>query len=413
MKARFPKRKGHTGRPMIVFEVLRQPGFTPLWLSTGLNHSGHFLRSTIQSWLVLQLTNSSAWVGMVNGLPVVVTAPLTFFAGAIADQTDTRRLLIWTRAATALLCFLVAYLISSGAINVLQLLALATALNAAYYLAFPANQTYVVSLVGPERLLAANSLVNGFGFAFNILAPSLAGYAAARLGIDWVFYALSLGYGLAMLLLLITPPPPGGDVPSGGGIFRQILEGFLYVRPRPGLAWVFYLAVVSILGAPFHTVLPAVARDGLGLGAGGFGLIVASQGVGSLIGTLVLLTRGQIPRKGLAMLCGGLIWAVGMIAIGASQELWQAILAGVMMGFSPPLWMNSVQTVTMTAVPARMRARMAGLFALCFQMVPVGYLIGGLLADAVGPAQAMLLLGYCAVLAHIPPLFSRQFREIG
>ena len=102
-----------------------------------------------------------------------------------------------------------------------------------------------------------------------------------------------------------------------------------------------------------------------------------------------------------------------MIAIGSSQAIWQAMLAGVLMGFSPPLWMNSVQTVIITAVPAPMRARMAALFALSFQMVPAGYLLGGFLADAFGAALILQLLGFAGVLAHMPPLFSRQFREIG
>ena len=129
-----------------------------------------------------------------------------------------------------------------------------------------------------------------------------------------------------------------------------------------------------------------MARDELGAGAAGFGLVVASQGVGSLAGTVALLAYGQLPRKGLAMLAGGTIWAIGMLAIGSSQAIWQAMLAGMLMGLAPPLWMNSVQTVIITAVPAPMRARMAALFALSFQMVPAGYLLGGFLADAFGPA---------------------------
>ena len=398
---------------MTVLQTLRQPGFLPLWLSTGINHSGHFLRGTIQSWLVLQLTNSSAWVGLVNGLPVVVTGPLSFFAGAIADRGDARQLLIWTRATTGFLCFLTAFLITAGIIDAVQLVALAAALNVAYYLAFPANQIYIVALVGPERLLTANGLVNGFGFGFNFIGPALAGYAAARLGIDSVYYALGLAYLVATVLLLRAPPAQTDGPGMAGSILGRVLAGIAYVKTQPGLAWVFYLALLSVSGAPFQIILPAMARDELGAGAAGFGLVVASQGVGSLVGTFALLAYGQLRRKGLAMLVGGLLWATGMIAIGSSQAIWQAMLAGVVMGFSPPLWMNSVQTVIITAVPADMRARMAALFTLAFQMVPAGYLLGGALADAFGPALTLQLLGLASVFAHLPPLLSRQFRQIG
>ncbi len=398
---------------MLALDALRQPGFTLLWFSTGINFSAYFLRNTIQGWLVLQLTNSSTWVGLVNGLPVIVTAPLSFFAGAILDRSDARLLLIWVRAASAFTCFLIAFLISAQIINVYQLLALATVLNAAFYLGFPANQTYILALVGPERLLSANALVNGFGFGFNFVGPALAGYAAAQLGIDSVYYGLGLAYLVAVLTLLRAPTVPAEDGHVSGNLLRKVLIGIAYVRTRPGLAWIFYVALLGIVGAPFNAVLPAMARDELGLGAAGFGLIVGGQGIGSLIGSLVLLVRGQIRRKGLAMLAGAAIWTSGMITIGSAQELWQAIAAAVLMGFSPPLWMNSVQTVIMTEVPGQMRARMAALFALSFQMVPAGYLIGGIMADAIGPAATLQVLGAAGLLLHLPPLFSRQFREIG
>ncbi len=398
---------------MLALDALRQPGFTLLWISTSVNFSAFFLRSTIQGWLVLQLTNSSTWVGLVNALPVIVSAPLSFFAGAIADRGDVRKLLIWARAASAFTCFLTAFLITAQVINVYQLLALATVLNAAFYLAFPANQTYILALVGSERLLSANALVTGFGFGFNFVGPSLAGFAAAQLGIDSVYYALGLAYLVAALTLLRTPPAPVEGPRPATNMLRDVLAGIAYVRTQPGLAWVYYVALLGISGSPFLAILPAMARDELGLGAAGFGLIAGSQGVGSLFASSAMLARGQVQRKGVAMVAGAVIWATGMIIVGSAQEIWQAIAAGVLMGFSPPLWMNSAQTVIMTAVPGPMRARMAALFALAFQMVPLGYLLGGILADAFGPGLALQLLGVIGILLHLPPLLSRDFRDIG
>ena len=167
----MPPARTRGARPMSALDAIAQRGFVALWLSTGINHSGQFLRGTIQSWLVLQLTNSSAWVGVVNGFPVIVSAPLSFLAGALADRSDPRRILMWTRAATSFFCFVTAYAITAGFVNVYLLVVLATILNASYYLSFPSNQTFIVALVGPERLLAANSLINGVGFGLNFILP--------------------------------------------------------------------------------------------------------------------------------------------------------------------------------------------------------------------------------------------------
>lgn len=398
---------------MVALDIFRQPGFRLLWFACGIYHSGYFVRSTIQGWLALQLTNSSTWVGLVNGLPVVVTAPLSLFVAGVSVSGDARLWLIRARIATALLCFLAAYLITAEIIDPLQLLALSASLNAIYYLAFPANQTYLLSLVGPQRLLAANTLVNGLGFGFNFIAPSLAGYVAARFGIDSVYTALALAHLVAMLALARTPARPTGARHSSASPLGGMLAGIALVASRPGLAWVLYLAVLSVSGAPFQAVLPAMARDGLGLDAVGFGLIAGSQGAASLVGTFVLLAYGQIRRKGMAMLAGGLMWSAGMILVGSSQELWQAMLAAAVMGLAPPLWVNSVQTLMMTAVPAPLRTQVATLFTLAFQMVPAGHLLGGFLADAIGPVQTLQLLGSLGALAHLPPLLSRRFRRIG
>ncbi len=398
---------------MVALDVLRQPGFTLLWIACGIYHSGYFVRSTIQGWLALQLTNSSTWVGLINGLPVVVTAPLSLLAGGALDRGDARLWLMRARLATALLCFLTAYLVTTGFIDPLQLLAISAALNAVYYLAFPANQAYLLALAGPERLLTANTLVNGLGFGFNFIAPSLAGYVAARIGIDSVYAALALAHLVAVLALARIPARATAAGRSPTSAFAGIVAGIVAVGSRPGLAWVLYLAALSVSGAPFQAVLPAMARDGLGLDAAGFGFIAGSQGASSLVATFVLLARGQIRRKGLAMLSGGVMWSAGMILVGSSQELWQAMLAAALMGLAPPLWVNSVQTLMMTAVPGSLRARVATLFTLAFQMVPAGYLLGGFLADSIGPGSTLQLLGSIGALAHLPPLLSRRFRNIG
>ncbi len=394
-------------------DALRQRGFLMLWLSTGINHSAFFLRSVIQGWLVLQLTNSSTWVGLVNGLPVVVSAPITFVAGSIADRYDPRQILIWTRMATAFLLFMTGFLISTGTVDVYKILLLAMGLNSAYYLAFPANQTFILTLVGPERLLTANALVNGFGFGFNFIGPAAAGFLAAQLGIDSVYYALGLAYVAAMVTVWFTPAQSPGARAGGSSMFGDVVAGLAYVRTRPGLAWILYVALLSVIGAPFNAILPALARDGLGLDAVGFGVLAGSQGIGSLIGSYIILRHGLFRRKGLAMLGGALIWTTGMLLMGSSSHLWQAVLVGVGMGFSPPLWMNSAQTVILTAVPPAMRSRMASLFALAFQAVPAGYLLGGVLADMMGPADTLKVLAVIGMLLHAPPLFSREFRSIG
>ena len=129
-------------------ETIRQKNFVYLLLGTALERMSFRVREMGQAWLVLQLTDSKLWVGLVNGLPVFPVLMLSLWGGVLADRGNRRALLIRTRFVLAGLAFIVAFLITSGAINVWLLLLLA--MPAALFTSFgvTATQTLMYDIVG-------------------------------------------------------------------------------------------------------------------------------------------------------------------------------------------------------------------------------------------------------------------------
>src|SRR5262249_17771494 len=166
-------------------------------------------------------------------------------------------------------------------LTIAWLLAMATANGLIVAFEIPARQSLVIELVGREDLPGAIALnSSGFNLA-RIVGPSIGAVILACLGIAWCFGVHALSYiavlvGLFMSQLPEWLPPERLIAPLEG-----IREAIDYVRDTPTVSSLLWLVTVfSVLGVPYLTLMPVVARDKLGLGAGGYGGVLACVGIG-------------------------------------------------------------------------------------------------------------------------------------
>ena len=169
--------------------------------------------------MVLELTDSDAWVGAVNGLPAIPAAGVVLFAGVMADRIDRRILLVWGRIAMAVIGLAMGLLVAAGVVSAWQLLLLATVFTIARVVAVVASQTLVVDVVGRKRLFIGNAV---YGTTFNLAffaGPAVGGLLIAEFGSDTAFLAAGLVLVIAAgAAFFIRIPPPRPDSP---GVFRN------------------------------------------------------------------------------------------------------------------------------------------------------------------------------------------------
>ena len=127
-----------------------------------------------QSWLVLELTDSSFLVGLVNAMPAMALLVLSPIGGVIADRYDRRLVALYGRLVVAIMSYFVAFLVGSGAIEWWHLMVTGVLIGIAFALSNPATQTIVMDVVGRERMVAAQSLNTTVSNLGNMIGPDVA-----------------------------------------------------------------------------------------------------------------------------------------------------------------------------------------------------------------------------------------------
>ena len=372
--------------------LLEHRNFRIFWFGQTLSLIGTWMQTMAQGWLALELTNNAffvAFVGTVGALPIVL---LSLQAGVVADRYDKLKLVRAMQAlmlceALALFAFTV-----TGRITIGWLLALAAMNGVFSSFEIPARQAMIVELVGREDLPGAIALnSSGFNIA-RIIGPAIGAVVIASAGLAWCF-ALNAASYLAVLLGLFLIRLPRFVRPEiiGSGS-AAIREGLRYMLRTPQIRVLMTVVTVfSIFGAPYLTLMPVVARDRLGTGAGGYGSLLTAVGIGGLSGALFLAAVGSRIDRGrlLALSTAGFSLLVLVLAALTSFRIaWPLLLViGCAMILNGALSNSILQTL----VPDEFRGRLMAAYSLVVVGLSqvVGNFFAGVIARAFGPHWAI------------------------
>jgi MFS family permease len=390
-------------RSLNPFRVLvRHRNFRLFWTGQTLSLIGTWMQSMAQGWLALQLSDSAFVVGLVTAIGSLPVLLFSLHAGALADRTDKLRLMVGMQALMLVEAALLWWFVWSGHITVGWLLVLAAGNGVFNAFEIPARQALMVELVGRDDLqdaIALNS--SGFNLA-RIVGPSLAAAVIAGAGLAWCF-AVNAGSYLAVLIgFMFIRLPPYVATPAAGTPWEGVREGLRYMRSTR-LVWALMrlVTVYAVLGIPYLTLMPVVARDLLRIGAAGYGVLLASVGIGGLAGALFLASVGQRFRRGTLLTLSSLAFCVLLIVFSLVRSVALAqpilLLAGFTMILNSALSNGSLQTV----VPDAYRGRLMSAYS--FVVVGLSQVVGAFVAGgvarlvgvdwAIGGA-AVLMLGY-------------------
>ncbi|HEU0073352.1 MAG TPA: MFS transporter [Dehalococcoidia bacterium] len=406
-----------TGRLSAPAELLSIPGFLQLGLSNALSQSFAMrMQGLAVAWVVLEMTGSQMWLGIVNGVPAISVVLFSLLGGVLADSRDARRVLIAVRSGLGAAAFLALVLISTGQIRIEHLLIyglLAVGLSA---IDLPVGRTLMLQMVGPERLMNANAMQN-FGMNLvNIAAPTSMAILIGVAGSGAAFGVLGAGYVLGTLTLLkarlsVTPIAPAA--PRRSQPVEELIAGLVYVRSTPRVAALVSLGFLMPFAGVYFAMIPTFARDVLSAGAGGLGLMVAAFSLGSLAGSMLLVMSQGIRRRGGKVAVLGILFGAGMIGFAVSESLLLSSAISLSMGFIAAFWQNMVTTMVQTVAAPEMRGRTLSVFTMGFQLASLGWLIGGVTASLAGPEAAVAIAGICfAGFSTLIFTVSKEAREV-
>ena len=375
------------------------------------------MQSLAQSWLVLTLTNSPAALGLIGVFQFGPTLILGIPAGVLVDRLPKRLLLIFTQVSATVITGLLAIQVALQRVELWQIYAAALALGVVSSLDMPARQAFVVDLVGPEDLTNGIALNSAQFNTTRIVGPAIAGFVLGVFGPAISFIANAVSYipVVIALMMMRANGEPRRDANTGSPVER-LREGLAYARRTPEVMLPIVLAgLMAIFGMNFAVWAPLLARDWLDIGASGFGLLMSSLGVGSLIGALTLAFTGR-RTSARALLSTALLFGIFEIALGLVSEfglpaaLAMALMAGT--GFAMSMTMTRANSTVQTNTPDHLRGRVMSIYLTVFAgSTPIGAALAGLLSDVWGAPAAVITGG--AVVALVALLVGYRLSAVG
>ena len=372
---------------------------------------GHRAEYVTFAWMVWEVTHDAlhlGYLGLAQGLPLVV---FQLWGGVLADRMNRVRLLLATQVLTTA-TLLVAFGLSALAlIRVEHLLALAALSNTFRAFDEPTRMSMVPQMVGRARLANAVALGSIPWQAGRMIGPSITGILIAAFGGTVGLAIAAVASGMALVMYARLRVDTKSAAPAGH-MGTQLVEGLSFVRHNFVFAALICLALFNaVFGLSYVTLLPIFADVYFQTGSTGFGLLNAAHGTGALVGTLIVAyLAARFRRRGLIILVGAAGMGLGLAIFSQSRGLWLAlpVLAGV--GFSNTFYLTQVSTHLQQAVPDHLRGRVMSLYALCWNLLPLGGLLGGVLAAAVSARFAVLVGGAMVAANALVLLASRRLR---
>jgi MFS family permease len=392
------------------FAVLaRHRNFRLFWIGQTLSLIGTWMQSMAQGWLALELTNNAFMVGLVSAagsLPVVL---FSMHAGVLADRYERLRLVKICQALLLVEASVLFWFTWSGHISIGGLLLIATFAGMIGSVEIPSRQSLVVELAGREDLpqaIALNS--SGFNLA-RIVGPAFAALIIAKLGIAWAFGLNALSYvavliGLFMVKLSAWRPSAQLIRPIDG-----IRESVAYMRGTPLVAALMKLVLVySVLGVPYLVLMPVFARDRLGLGAGGYGLLLACVGVGGLVGALALAARSGTQAGSRTLRASTFGYPIVLLVLSTITSPWPAYVTLFFAGIAMIANGAVANSLLQHSVPDALRGRLMAAYS--FVVVGLAQTVGSFVAGAAARlfgVQWAIAMGAAVMLGYATYAFRR------
>ena len=372
---------------------LRVRAFRVLWTASLVSNLGTYTHAAAAGWTMTTLTTSAALVGFVQtawGSPGFLLALPT---GALADRVDRRRLIGGASLAALAVAVVLAVLTWSGGLGPWSLLVGTFVLSSALTCAAPAYLALTPTLVDPERLPQAIGLDALSRNVAQSVGPAIAGAVIAALDPGAVFALNAVTYlAIAGVALRLPDLAGGARVMDDAGMMRAMAQGLRHVAHTRDLRHLAVRLAVLLVGtSSVVALLPVVARERLGLEAGGYGLLAGALGAGSVVVVPMLpRLRRRIPIEGLALLCAG-VWSASVVALAATTALAAAAVMVAVGAAATMASLNGQFAAFIAQLPDALRGRGSSLAMLVVWLgASVGASVWGAVADAAGVRGALV-----------------------
>ena len=390
--------------------MFRSADFWKLWSVGLILFTVRWAEMLAMAVFVYQKTGSAFIVALLTMLRLLPMALFGAFFGAIADRVERRTALV------GVACCLFATSTTLAVLAWLDLLAvwhlaLATFVNGTTWATDnPVRRILLGEVVGPQNIGRAMSIDIGTNNASRMLGPAIGGAMLAFVGVVGVFTLSMACYTLAGFTALAIRHRTAIRSDQAGSILANIGEGLGIVRRDRRIVGTLVITVIfNVFGWPFTSMVPVIGQDSLLLDPKGIGLLASMDGLGALVGALViaLLAKPAIYPK--LYIGGTALYLVLLPIFALVRDPLVAAFALLLTGIAGSAFMTMQSTLIYVLAPRELRSRVFGVLSVCIGLGPIGFVHIGLLAESWGAQAATAAIGIegLVILALTLPLWRR------
>jgi len=394
------------------FAALKHRNFRYWWFGQCISLMGTWMQRTAQIWLVYSMTKSPVLLGLLGVFQSGPVLLLSIPAGVYVDRFPKRKIIILTQCAFTLQAFAMAALTWSGKAQYWQILVLATIFGITTAFDNPGRQSFYIDLVGKEDLLNAIALNSTIVNLAKIVGPSVAAVVMAAVGAGPCFLLngvtfLAVIYGL---LKITVDGVPKTDLRNQGRVLAQAREGLRHIWHNQTLRLtVALVTIMSVFAMNTNVIIPVFTDKVLKLGVTEYGVLMSLNGLGALLGALVMASRAKHGLDRSFLIWTTMATCALLVLVSFSRNAALAGLLIALMGAFNIAFSNTANSTLQLGTEDDFRGRVMAFYMLVHNgATPLGNAFAGAMMGAFGAAAGWLSGGLIAFALLATVLFSAR-----
>ena len=382
-----------------LFAAIANRNYRWYWFCAGFSSMGMTIGMITQGWLVLEITNSPFWVGLIAGLMGMGHVGFGLIGGVVVDRWDKRKVLIAVQALSGLVALAVSLLIFAERLELWHMAVAAVLQGVLMAVRLPSGNSMVYLMVGRKVILNALASQHIALNLSRIVGSVVAGTSIESLGVEYAYLFMAISAWLGGLMVVMVR----GDYRSLGNLepfWRSAVEGLRYAWGSAPIRSLLLMSVLmEMFGFSFLVMLPVMARDVLGVGATGLGYLSAANAVGATVSTVIVAGLGDFRNKQALLIFTALGAGLSVLLFALSPWFALSLALSALVGATLMSYDAAMGTMLQLLTTDAVRGRVLGLYGLTFGFTPLGGFIQGIVASvysaplAVGMAGAVIV-GY-------------------
>lgn len=384
------------------FRSLAYPNYRYFFVGQGISLIGTWMREIAVGWMVYRLTDSAFLLGAVgfcSNIPVLLLAPV---AGTLADRVDKKKLVIVNQFLAFILALILGLMTYFSYFNIIAILTVVTLLGVIVAVDMPARQAFLMEIIEkPADIPNAVALNSSLVHTARLIGPSIGGVLIAAWGESVCFLLNAFSFFFVFVMLFFIKPKKVLRANPEQSFIENFKEGIHYSWNHHFIRnTLIFVAAISILGMVHPVLLPIYARDVLHGDSKVLGMLMASGGIGSLVGALFLASKknmeGLVKRTSLMVM----VFGIAFICLAFSRHLYLSCFILMISGASFTFALSSSNSLVQLSSDENKRGRVMGIYTQCFKgMTPFGNALAGAFAGFFGVAIAFVISGVLSLWA--------------